>query len=152
MDLFENLQNYHEQYGCLEDMVEDVNELVEKEAFFEMAKISTRMSKLKYEIWLDDAGSNRNVKHNIPRVKLIVDNKMIPISISKKPQFLVDVSHYKKIKDIKTIFDFIAKFEDILLMHWNKEIDDHQVLSIIFDVVRNLPKEDALRKYVFNEE
>ena len=152
MDLFENLQYYHEEYGQLEDMVEDLEELYEKEAFFEMAVISASDSKLKYDIWLDDSGSERNVKHHIPRVKLKVDGKMIPISISKEPKFLVNVSHYKKIKDIKTIFDFIAKFEDVLLMHWNKEINDRQVLNIIYDVVRNLPKEDAIRKYVFNED
>ena len=152
MDLFENLQNYNKDYDNLEYMIEDVSELIETEAFFEMARISSSDSKLKYDIWLDDAGSERNVKHNIPRVKLMVDGKMIPISISKEPKILVNVSHYKKIKDIKTIFDFITKFEDVLLMHWNREINDRQILNIIYDAVRNLPKEDAIRKYVFNED
>lgn len=148
MDLFENLQNYS-KYNC---QVEDVNELIEQEAFFEMARISASDSKLRYDIWLDDAGFERHVKHNLPRVKIMIDGKLIPISISKNPKFLVDISKYKKIKDVKTIFDFIAKFEDVLLMHWNKEITDRQVLNIIYDCVRNLPKDDAIRKYVFNEE
>lgn len=148
MDLFKNLQNYN-KYNC---QVEDVNELIEQEAFFEMARISASDSKLRYDIWLDDAGSSRKNKHNLPRVKIIIDNNMIPISISKNPEFLVDVSKYKKIKNIKPVFDFIAKFEDVLLMHWNEEIDDRQVLNIIYDCVRNLPKDDAIRKYVFNEE
>lgn len=126
--------------------------ILEQEAFFEMAKLSKNDSKLKYDIWLDSAGSNRKVPHNKPRVKLLVDGIMIPISISKNPEFLIDVSKYKKIKDIDTIFNFISKFEDVLLMHWNEEITDRQVLNIIYDVVRNLPKEDAIRKYVLNEE
>ena len=70
----------------------------------------------------------------------------------KNPEFLIDVSKYKKVKDIDTIFNFIIKFEDILLMHWNEEINDRQVLNIIYDVVRNLPKEDVIRKYVLNKE
>lgn len=147
MELFELLQVYKTS-----NLLESVEELNEKEAFFEMARISASDSKLKYDIWLDDMGCERNVPHNTPRVKLMVDGKMIPISISKNPKFLVDISNYKKIKDIKTIFDFISKFEDVLLMHWNGEINDRQILNIIYDVVRNLPKDDVMRKYVFNEE
>ena len=134
-DLFENLQKMHES-----------------EVFFEMANISKKRTKLKYDIWIDSAGSGRKNKHNKPRVKIIIDNDMIPVSISKNPEFLVDVSKYKKLKDIKPVFDFIAKFEDVLLMHWNEEIDDMGALGIIFDTLNGLPKDDAIRKYVFNEE
>lgn len=148
MDLFENLQNYS-KYNY---QVEDVNELIEQEAFFEMANISKNKTKLRYDIWLDSVGSSRKNKHNLPRVKIIIDNNMIPISISKNPEFLVDISKYKKIKGIKPVFDFIAKFEDVLLMHWNEEIDDIDLLGIIFDTLKGLPKDDAIRKYVFNEE
>lgn len=59
----------------------------------------------------------RNVPHNTPRVKLMADGKMIPISISKNPKFLVDIFGYKKIKDVNAIFNFISKLEDVLLMH-----------------------------------
>ena len=70
MDLFNTLQ--------------ESKNILEQEAFFEMAKLSKNDSKLKYDIWLDSAGSIRKVPHNKPRVKLLVDGNIIPISISKK--------------------------------------------------------------------
>lgn len=97
MNLFKNLQ-LQSDYNKL--TIESIKDLVEQEAFFEIAKLSKNDSKLKYDIWLDSAGSNRKVPHNKPRIKLVVDNNMIPISISKNPKFLVDVSKYKKLKTL----------------------------------------------------
>ena len=136
----------------MSNLFENLQQLHESEAFFEMANISKKRTKLKYDIWLDSAGNSRKNKHSLPRVKIIIDNDMIHVSISKNPEFLVDVLKYKKLNDIKPVFDFIAKFEDVLLMHWNEEIDDMGALGIIFDTLNGLPKDDAIRKYVFNEE
>ena len=135
----------------MSNLFENLQQLHESEAFFEMANISKKRTKLKYDIWLDSAGNSRKNKHSLPRVKIIIDNDMISVSISKNPEFLVDVSKYKKLNDIKPVFDFIAKFEDVLLMHWNEEIDDMGALGIIFDTLNGLPKDDAIRKYVFDE-
>ena len=116
------------------------------EPMFEMAKLSRQDSNLPYEIWLDSAGKTRNVSHNKPRVKISVDNKLIPVSISDSPEILIDISKYSKIKHLNTMIKFISMYSDILLDHWNGKYTDRQVLNIFYDICHGVDKDTAVKK------
>jgi len=94
---------------------------------FGMAVVDKDEFDLPYDIWLDPAGSSRNVKHNLPRVKVVVDGQRIPFSISDDPKPLVN----KKIKNEKRIREWIIKNKDNLLKQWNRELSDSQVLRVL---------------------
>ena len=107
----------------------------------EMANVSRKKSGLPMNIWLDSAGSSRNIKHNTPRVKIqnnyrdrFTDelSELIPVSISKNPEILVEsVKLELKQKDIQRAFKFISDNYDVLMSHWNGEIDDQDALNIL---------------------
>ena len=94
---------------------------------FGMAVVDKDEFDLPYDIWLDPAGNSRNVKHNMPRVKVVVDGQRVPFSISDDPRPLIR----KKIKDEKRIREWIIKNKDNLLKQWNRELSDSQVLKVL---------------------
>ena len=92
-----------------------------------MAVVDKDEFDLPYDIWLDPAGSSRNVKHSLPRVKVVVDGQRIPFSITDDPKPLVK----KKIRGEQRIKEWIIKNKENLLKQWNREITDSQVLQIL---------------------
>ena len=74
-------------------LIEAANVLKDTKEVLEEATIITNISKLKYKIWIDPAGSSRNKADNEPRVKVEVNGNRIPIYIPKskgeKPYILV---------------------------------------------------------------
>lgn len=95
---------------------------------FGMAVVDKNHYNIPYDIWLDPAGNDRNMKHNIPRVKIIVDGERIPFSIDKEnPHILVD----KNIRHEKEIVEWIKKNYDILMKQWNREISDNEALDLL---------------------
>lgn len=95
----------------------------------EMASVDKNEAKLPYDVWLDTAGSSRNVQHDTPRLKIKVDNDLIPVEISSEPKLLVD--YLKKITKFRKIKEWIVYYKDVLIKHWNGEINDRQVLNIV---------------------
>ena len=86
-----------------------------------MAVVDKDEFDLPYDIYLDPAGSSRNVKHSLPRVKVIVDGQMIPFSITDDPKPLLE---QRKIRHLKRICEWISKNKENLLRQWNREISD----------------------------
>ena len=84
-------------------------------------------SDLPYDIWLDCAGKNRKVSHNMPRVKIVVDGKRIPIIVPTKRGAKPKICTSKSVDKISRIYKFILKYNDVFLMCFNKD-------SPIFDV------------------
>lgn len=78
-----------------------------------------------YDIWLDPAEHTRNVKHNMPRVKVDIGNERVPYFISKEPRSLVK----RKIKGESDIKKFVHKNYDKMIAHWNHEILDKDILN-----------------------
>jgi len=112
----------------------------ESEILCEFANIPMKYTDLPTNIWLDEHGSARNMKHNIPRLKfqnnhsIKVDGTGIPISISKEPEILIKNSELKiSAKDLKEIKQFIINNYDLLMKHWNQEIDT-------FDFIKEIKK------------
>lgn len=97
------------------------------ESIYGMAVVDKDEFDLPYDVWLDPAGSSRNVKHSLPRVKVVVEDERIPFSISDDPKPLVN----RKIKDAKRIIEWIKKNKENLLKQWNRELTDSQVLKVL---------------------
>ena len=97
------------------------------ESIYGMAVVDKDEFDLPYDIWLDPAGSSRNVKHSLPRLKVVVDGQRIPFSIEDNPRPLVN----KKIKNEARIREWIIKNKDNLLKQWNRELTDSQVLKVL---------------------
>lgn len=103
----------------------------DKEILFEMTNVRKKRTGLPMNIWIDDMGSFRNVKHNIPRIKFqnnTSDNVMgneIPISIDKEnPQILTKkMSINLSSSDINKLKLFIMNNYEGLIKVWKQEID-----------------------------
>lgn len=62
---------------------------LDESELMEMTNVSTEDTGLPYSIWIDSAGKDRR-SHNDLRIKVKVDGKFIPVSISKNPEILVE--------------------------------------------------------------
>lgn len=92
-----------------------------------MAVIDKNLSGLPYDIWLDPAASNRNMRHNSPRLKVVVDGERIPYIISDNPRQAVGTR--KKVKHEADIIAWIIQNKEVLLKQWNNEISDKEALD-----------------------
>lgn len=112
----------------------------ESEELFEMSNIRKKYTRLPVNIWIDDVGAYRQNKHYEPRIKFQADRadkvheSAIPISISKQPKILID--NYKEYTDLNNyeigqIKNFIIRNYDILIKHWNQEIDSDQFKKLM---------------------
>lgn len=104
-------------------------EILEEKLLFEMANVSTKDTKLSYELWIDSAGSDRNAQHNLPRIKVNVDGDLIPVSISDNPKVLVPGK--ENFKGKSEIFKYIKKYLDVFIKHWNRELTDKEALNLL---------------------
>jgi len=92
----------------------------------EMAALYKQYTGLPVNIWLDDMGISRNVKHNTPRIKFQNDSgnnlnrNLVPISIDSNPKILVDIDVPAKIES--AVKWFIQHNRDLLEQHFNQEI------------------------------
>lgn len=109
---------------------------------FEMSNIRKKDTGLPVNIWLDDIGSERNVKHNLPRLKIQGNYKdrvsskteLISVSISDDPQVLVKRPNLEiSSSDLKEVLEFIKVHKDTLLGHWNGDLSTSDVLAIFKD-------------------
>lgn len=117
---------------CNELKIEYISTLSEQ-YMFEMANIPKKYTGLPYDIWIDSMGSDRANKHSVPRIKLKVDNTLIPVTISDKPEVPSSVlkNGNVKIKEFSKIRDFIVRYKVVLLMHFYRELDDVQTITLL---------------------
>ncbi len=101
--------------------------IIEQNNTFEMANVAKTDTNLPYNIWIDSVGKDRNIPHNIPRIKINVDGDMIPVSIDTNPKILIN----KNINNFSEIKNWIIKYYDILMQHWNKELTDKETLNLL---------------------
>lgn len=110
---------------------------------YEMANIKKSRTGLPYDIWVDSAGSSRNIQHNSPRLKIDVDGELIPFSISEHPEMLVD----KKIPHQTDLIKFIQDNNEIFMKHWNGEIDDGQIINYLTLIYKKgISREEAYNR------
>lgn len=109
--------------------------IFEEQELFEMANIPKAQSGLGSTIWIDSYGKKRSVGHNKPRIKVGENpNALIPVSISKDPEILVDG---KTIKNKRKIFKFISDNYETLMKHWNGELSDFEALTELYKYIKD---------------
>lgn len=90
-------------------------------------------------IWSDHMGITRNVEHNIPRIKLQIDDMSIVVSISDKPQLLSKnkkVSSKAKLSMFQEGIDYVARNYEIFLKHYmdtDFSFDDEDMFQALRD-------------------
>jgi len=113
------------------------NLLLKKESedeIFSMATLRKSRSKLPVNLYLDDAGLWKKSKHNLPRIKFQKNKndtsdtrRMIPMSISKDPEVLIDLKRVRGLdltsSDIKSVKNFVITNYDLLMDLSNEKID-----------------------------
>ena len=83
----------------------------------EMPNLTRKQTGLPYAIWLDSAGDDRDVGHNVPRLKVNVDGNRVPISITDNPKILIN--RKINIKNFKKISDWIILNKELILGYYS---------------------------------
>ena len=96
-----------------------------KQTCFEMANLRKQESGLPYDTCLDSAGCKRNTPHNVMRIKVSIDNELIPIIIASQR----DIRPQKHFKGENEIILWASNNYDTLFMHWNCKLSDRQALN-----------------------
>ena len=94
---------------------------------YEMANLLKNESGLPYDIWLDSAGKDRKVPHNIPRIKIKIGEEMIPVILYS----MDDIRAKKEFRRSGEVIQWVKNNYDIIMRHWNKEISDRQALNML---------------------
>ena len=98
-----------------------------KQTCFEMANLRKQESGLPYDIWLDSAGYKRNTPHNVMRIKVSIDNELIPVIIASQR----DIRPQKHFKRENEIILWASNNYYTLFRHWNGKLSDRQALNIL---------------------
>lgn len=105
--------------------------LVNENLLYEMAILRKEKTGLPIHLWVDDSGFTRDIRHNLPRLKMQANksdspsrDNLIPISISSTPMILAGKEKLKmSLKDLKEVIKYIKDNYDLFLAHYNQEID-----------------------------
>lgn len=110
--------------------------LIFKKELYEMANFSHDTTGEPFILWIDEFGSERKTKHDLPRFKPEANGIKMDIVIDGNDIRFVNPNprKLKRFKYGKEALDFIRKFKEPLLMHWNREIDTAQ-LGVILRLV-----------------
>ena len=98
-----------------------------KQTCFEMANLRKQESGLPYDIWLDSAGYKRNTHHNVMRIKVSIDNELIPVIIASQR----DIRPQKHFKRENEIILWASNNYYTLFRHWNGKLSDRQTLNLL---------------------
>ena len=96
---------------------------------YTVACATKRETGLPYDVLVDSLGADKRWRRwpGIPRIGVIVDDVVIPVSIADPPVALSG----RGFPESEIVFEWVAKYHDPLLKHWNKELDDLEVLTTI---------------------
>lgn len=132
------------------DLVEITKQLILRErvdALYGMANIHPKESHIRATLYSTYNGKDTYKMHG-PRVKVeLRDKSWFPILLNPVEPY----NKYKKYDKLKSedkslvdeALEYIKKYEDVFLAHWNEEIIDYQ-LHLILD--SKLSLEDALKE------
>jgi hypothetical protein len=108
------------------------------DGIFEMARYDPEDSGLPFTVWFDAAGTNKCNERKAPRIKIFIAHKLfIPISIEGNPKILLKATQLRKAvkvlggreKEMKAIYEFIARNRGLILRHWYGEISITELFS-----------------------
>ena len=120
------------------ELLVDCKDSENQEMLFEMANIQKKLTNLPVNVWVDEKGAFRDTPHNLPRIKFQNNksNKVvgegISISISEDPKILIkDYETELNSYEIGQIKNFIKRNLNMLIKHWNQEIDTDELKQLI---------------------
>lgn len=118
------------------DKIYTIQELMklDENLLLEMATVSKSKIGLPYDLWLDPAGIDRGNEHvNNPRIKIKVDDSLIPIEISDDPKIPDSVKKNldKDIPNLAAVKNYVKAYKKVLLAHYYKKIDDKDALNLL---------------------
>lgn len=93
----------------------------------EMPNLSRNQTGLPYTIWLDPVGDDREVGHNVPRLKINVDGDRVPVSITDNPKILIN--RRVKMKSPEKVFNWILKNKKHILDYYSGRISQEELES-----------------------
>lgn len=93
-----------------------------------MANLPKEDTNLPYIIWVDSSEFKRNTFHSKPRLK--VGKEQIPVFIENELRVFGNKSK-DDIPKFRLLVKWIRKNLDLLIRHWNREIDDTQLKKFI---------------------
>jgi hypothetical protein len=108
--------------------------------FLEVSVFYKLETGLPMNIWTDDFGCGRKMKHNTPRIKFqktckdeVLEEEMLPISISDDPSILIKGNAYMEINksDLDILKKWIKKYKVPLFQEWNQDITVWDLQKII---------------------
>lgn len=101
--------------------------------FFEHANIQARDIKQPFDIWVDEIGKDRNVKHKEPRFKVKANNVELDIILHNNGDIetVNDKRDIKKFKYHREAVEFIDKFKEPLRAHWNHDVTTYELIKIL---------------------
>ncbi len=109
---------------------------------FEVVALNTEKTEFSYPVYLDSAGNARNSQVK-PKLMIKTDtssidnlDKFIFISISKYPNIVsfnsnTDNQSLLGQSEQRKVFDFIIENYDLLMKHWNGELDDYALMTAL---------------------
>ena len=108
-----------------------------EDILFEMSNLVKRKTGLPVNIWVDDIGVNRKNKHNLPRIKVqnnTADKRQedtFSLTISKTPEVVAGTCKLDN-AILDTVKNYIIKNYNVLMQHWNQEIDIEELKDILY--------------------
>lgn len=129
-------------------MFDETHKLYEEE---EMANVSPDITGIPYALWVDCLGNERNTNHNEPRIKVEVEkHKYIPIIISDNPDIPESVKK-KGVTDfrgLQLVKKYVKNYKDIFLAHYNRKINDSQLLACLGALNEYKQAEEKLKNFI----
>lgn len=120
----------------IQDFITEAIQLNE-DMLFEMANIVKSKSGLDVDIWSEHRGVERNVPHNLPRIKLSTSDASIVISIEPQPELLA-LSNINE-KNAKRVFSkgikYVGDNYDLFKKHY-MDLDDSFDDEMLFAALR----------------
>ncbi len=118
----EFIKNYYNYYFC--GLSTDYDKLFTEE------KLIKDITGLKFAIWIDPAGKNRNVSHNEPRLKVYFEGKEYPVLFKTEVKFADEDNVPKELKrELPAIQKFVYHNKRELIAYWYRYFDDFDLLK-----------------------
>ena len=113
----------------------EILDALESTAAYEFASLKAARSGLPADIWLDEAGQDRELPHNLARSKVRINGQFIPFSLEKEPKYLVSLNSLKasERKIAMLMLQFVKENIDVFMAHWENQIDTFEAFETLID-------------------
>ena len=110
----------------------------DKEDLFCMANLVPKRTGLSAYIFSEHSGVQRNIPHNVPRVKISTTDSSVSVSIEENPKILAGENSIKPgdKKAINNAIKYIGRNYDLFLKHY-MDVDDTFDDQDLFDALRD---------------